>query len=145
MAEELHPIELDNGDVAEEVRQVLPILQVNRDAEQQDLQDDDQPSPAQVFNRIVEFETVLERAWTEFKAEIIVEMSKLRREVHLVRRIVRCQDVFEEGDSVVLLKERKVGKVTYVTDKFVDVVMDDDQKKIRKRKTLVMKLAETQG
>ena len=62
-----------------------------------------------------------------------------------MRRIVRGQDVFEEGDSVVLLKERKVGKVTYVTDKFVDIVMDNDQKKIRRRKTLVMKLAETQG
>ena len=96
-------------------------------------------------NRILEFETVLERSWTEFKTEIIVGMSKLRREVHLLRRIVRGQDIFEERDSVVLLKERKVGKVTFVTDKFVDIVMDYDQKKIRKTKTLVMKLAETQG
>ena len=142
MAEDLHPIELDDGNVAEEVRQGLPILQANRNTEQQDPQDDDQPSPAQVFNRIVEFETVLERAWTEFKEEIIDEISKLQKEVYRVSRIVRGQDHFVEGDSVVLLKERKVGTVTNVTDKFVDIIIDDDQKTIRKRQTLVKKLFE---
>lgn len=147
--EELHPIELDDGNVAPEVRQVLEDQAAAADQQdnEQDVQQENQqdgqrgqPTAAQVFNRIVEFERVLYEAWTEFKNEILEELGDMQATVKRMDSLVRRQDEFESGDSVVLIDERKCGKVHHVTDKMLDIILDETKSKVRKKKFMVMRM-----
>ena len=67
MAKELHPIELDDGNVAPEVRQVV---EEQQGAVQQDEPDDGEGIAQLLFRRIEEFEAQLQFHWNQFKDEL---------------------------------------------------------------------------
>lgn len=77
---ELHPIENDDGNVAEEVLQAV-------EENQQDEPEVDpealvgQPSPAMVYDRIVQFEETLKEAWDEFKEKISSDVYRIERDI----------------------------------------------------------------
>ena len=141
MAEELHPIELDDGNVAPDVRQVVE--------EQQGAVQQDEPVAQILFRRIEEFEEQLQFHWNQFKDELQGNLNELRHEIRQTKRTVeriknydRRKEDFVEGDSVVLLDDRKVGTVTKVLTSYVDVNLDDESEKksVRKKKTVLMRL-----
>ena len=146
MAEELHPIELDDGNVAPEVRQVVVEQQ---GAVQQDEPEDGEVIAQMLFRRIEEFEAQLQFHWNQFKDELQGEINELRHKIRQTKRTVkhiknydRREEDFVEGDSVVLLDDRKVGTVTKVLTSNVDVLLDDESEKksVRKKKTVLMRL-----
>ena len=149
MAEELHPIELDDGNIAPEVRQVV---EEQQGAAQQDIQAApvNIPSPEEVFDRFIEFERNLRVSWDEFTGTLIGEVNELREEISSIeesveelKRMEKRQVDFAIGDSVVLNDVRKVGKVTHVTAKQVEVLLDGEQNTrntVTKKKTNVMRL-----
>ena len=113
MDQGLHPIENEDGEVADEVLQALGEAGDNAQGNQ-----DDQPSAAQVFNRIVRFEEILQHAWEEFKDEISGKLDILKGDVNTLHgnvqemlELQRGQGELEVGCSVVLLDIRKIGKV----------------------------------
>ena len=148
MEEELHPIEVDNGNVArvnENEPAVLPEANVENG-----------PTAAAVFHRIEEFEEILRDEWNEFKGVLMDELDDLKRDVGNIEYDVSCmtkwdETEFEVGDSVALLEERKIGTVKKVTQQYVDVECDDQRfvtpesfrKTVRKKKTDLMKLHKT--
>jgi len=142
MEDEVHRIELDDGNVAPEVHQVV--------AEQQGARNRNQPSHQVVYNRLLHFESNLQVVWNTFTNELREEVNSLRERISSLGDAVeelqnteRRQADFLLGDSVVLLKERKFGRVTYITKKFVDVHLDDERNKnrsVRVKKTDVMRL-----
>ena len=146
--EELHPIEQDDGIVAPEVLQVVEEHQAA--ANQDPDPDDNQPNPGHVFNRLLDFESTLKGSWDDFKETLVDEVKKIKDElssvdesVDKIMRMEKHQIDFAIGDSVVLLEERKVGRVTKVTTLCVDVLLDGEQnskKTVRKKKTAVMRL-----
>ena len=77
---ERHPIENDDGNVAEEVLQAV-------EENQQDEPEVDpealvgQPSPAMVYDRIVQFEETLKEAWDEFKEKISSDVYRIERDI----------------------------------------------------------------
>ena len=146
--EELHPIEQDDEIVAPEVLQVVEEHQAA--ANQDPDPDDNQPNPGHVFNRLLDFESTLKGSWDDFKETLVDEVKKIKDElssvdesVDKIMRMEKHQIDFAIGDSVVLLEERKVGRVTKVTTLYVDVLLDGEQnskKSVRKKKTAVMRL-----
>ena len=152
MAEELHPIELDDGNVAPEVRQVV---EEHQGAVQQDEPDDGEGIAQLLFRRIEEFEAQLQFHWNQFKDELQGNLNEVRHNIRRTERTVqrmknfdRREDDFEVGDSVVLLDDRKIGTVTKVLTANVDVLLDDEkstipksaQKSVRKKKTVLMRI-----
>ena len=149
MAEELHPIELDDGNVAPEVRQVV-------EEQQGAIQQDEQaapvniPSPQDVFNRFIRFERNLRVSWDEFTGTLMGEVNEMREEISPIqdsveelKRMEKRQVDFAIGDSVVLLDDRKLGRVSNVTPKQVDILLDGERntrKTVTKKKTNVMRL-----
>ena len=78
---ELHPIENDDGNVAEEV------LQAVEENQQADPQVDpealqDQPSPAMVYDRIILLEETLREAWEEFKDKISADVNRIEHDLN---------------------------------------------------------------
>ena len=77
---ELHPIENDDGNIAEEVLQAV-------EENQQDEPEVDpealvgQPSPEMVYDRIVQFEETLKEAWDEFKEKISSDVYCIERDI----------------------------------------------------------------
>ena len=146
--EELHPIEQDDGNIAPEVLQVVEEHQAA--ANQDPDPDDNQPSPGHVFDRLLELESTLKGSWEDFKETLMDEVKKINQDlssidesVDKLMRMEKHQIDFAIGDSVVLLKERKVGIVTKVTRLYVDVLLDGEQnqkKTVRTKKTDVMRL-----
>jgi len=142
MDQGLHPIENEDGEVADEVLQALGEAGDNAQGNQ-----DDQPSAAQVFNRIVRFEEILQHAWEEFKDEISGKLDILKGDVNTLHgnvqemlELQRGQGELEVGCSVVLLDIRKIGKVKSLTDKFAEVILDEDNRKVKKKKTSLMRI-----
>ena len=143
--EELHPIEQDDGNVAPEVLQAVEEHQAA--ANQDPDPDDNQPSPGQVFHRLLEFESTLKGSWDDFKETLMDEVKKINQDlssidesVDKLMRMEKHQIDFAIGDSVVLLKERKVGIVTKVTRLYVDVLLDGEQnqkKRYERRKQML--------
>ena len=133
MADDLHPIELDDGNIAEEVRQALDDCQVvlaEEQAEEQARQvQEGQPTPEDIFNRIVLFERVLNDAWVNFKKDVVGELDELKHEVQEMRSMLKEQEHFTKGDSVVLLDERKIRTVRHVMPKMLDISLDEDKSK----------------
>ena len=144
MEEELHPIEQDDENIAAAVQQVVE--ERNRAAAiRQDQQV--QPSPQMVYDRLVQFEEILKEAWDEFKEKIQQDLSLLQRDVRSMENTLdyfirqqRGQEDFLVGESVLDIEVRKCGKVKKVTNKFVDVIMDEDNKVVRRKKTNLMKI-----
>ena len=143
---ELHPIENDDGNIAEEVLQAV-------EENQQDEPEVDpealvgQPSPAMVYDRIVQFEETLKEAWDEFKEKISSDVYRIERDIGKVeyalenlQRAYAGKDNYSVGTTVVVLDMRKFGTVQKVTNMFVDVMIDEDKKVVRKRKKLVKKI-----
>ena len=134
--DEVHPIELDDGNVDPEVRQVI--------AEQQGA--NQQPSPQVVYNRLLQFEENLQVVWNTFTNELLEEVNSLRGRISSLGDAVeelsnteRRQADFLIGDSVILLKERKFGRVTNITPQYVDVHLDEERNKnrsVRKKKQM---------
>ena len=143
---ELHPIENDDGNVAEEV------LQAVEENQQADPQVDpealqDQPSPAMVYDRIILLEETLREAWEEFKDRISADvnriehdLNKMEKAVNHLSRLIAGHENYSTGDTVVVLDIRKFGRIKKVTKMYVDVIMDDDNKVIRKKKNLVKRI-----
>ena len=78
---ELHPIENNDGNVAEEV------LQAVEENQQADPQVDpealqDQPSPAMVYDRIILLEETLREAWEELKDRISVDVNRIEHDLN---------------------------------------------------------------
>ena len=75
--EELHPIEQDDGNVAPEVPQVVEEHQA---AANQDPDPDEEVlvTAEMVYDRIVQFEEVLQAEWDDFKGKLIQEVTKCR-------------------------------------------------------------------
>ena len=146
MDEELHPIELDDGNIAAEVQQVLAAAA----ADPQENDPPAQPSPEDVYNRIVQFEGILKDAWTEFQDTVTSELTEineaigsLQDDMREFKKYERRQVDFTVGDSVVLLEKRKVGRLTHVTQHYADVLLDgerNEKKTVRKKKTVLLRL-----
>ena len=142
--EEVHPIELDDGNAA-------PIAENVAAAQEDEGNPPDGPSPEDVYNRLVIFERNIQRAWEEFTNLMLSEtgsinerISALEDDVRDLERTERRKVDFAVGQSVVLLDERKIGTVTNVTKVFVDVELDGAQnrkKTVRKKKTLLARFA----
>ena len=143
MDQGLHPIENEDGEVADEVLQALGEAGVNAQGNQ-----GDQPSAAQVFNRIVRFEEILQHAWEEFKDEISGKLDILKGDVNTLHgnvqeiklELQRGQGELQVSCSVVLLDIQKIGKVKSLTDKFAEVILDEDNRKVKKKKTSLMRI-----
>ena len=117
--EEVHPIELDDGNIAPEVERVL------RPALQQEV------TPEDVYNRIVHLDTILHGAIDDFKvtmrnnfADTYLRTNLISGCLQRIKRYARREVDFAVGDTVVLLDERKIGEVKNVTERFVDVQLD---------------------
>ena len=68
------------------------------------------------------------------------ELSSVDESTDKIMRMEKHQIDFAIGDSVVLLEERKVGRVTKVTTLYVDVLLDGEQNSknsVRKKKQLL--------
>ena len=143
MEEELHPIEQDDENVAAAVQQVVEERRAAAILQEQQ----HQPSPQMVYDRLVQFEEILKEAWDEFQENIQQDLMLLRHDVksiettldYLVRQ-QRGQEDFLVGEFVLDIEARKCGKVKKVTNKFVDVIMDEDNKVVRRKKTNLMKI-----
>ena len=123
--EELHQIELEDGNVP----------QVNN----KDNQDDDQPTPVDVYNWIVTFSSTLENAWVLFKEEIKSMILSIESDIDNL-----CTDVSELkdydpyiGSSVVVFPKRLVGFVTHITRTQVHVKIDKEDSIIKKKKDAI--------
>ena len=141
---ELHPIENDDGNIAEEVRQAVEDNQLAEPEEdpEADPEAEAQPSPAMVYDWIVRLEETLKEAGEEFKDKMHADtiriehdINKLEYTVNRLTSVIGGQEKFSTGELVVVLDIRKVGRVKKVTKMYVDVIMDDDHKVIRKKKT----------
>ena len=145
MEEELHPIELDVGNVAR--------VNANEPAVLPEANVENGPTATAVFQRIEEFEVILRDEWNEFKNSLRTELDDMNRAVgdieDVVSQLTKLDETeFEVGDSVALLEERKVGMVKKVTQQHVDVECDDQRfvtpasfrKTVRKKKTDLMRL-----
>ena len=147
--EDLHPIEQDDEIVAPEV---LQVVEEHQAAPNQDPESDEEVevTAAMVYNRIGQFQLLLQAEWDDFKETLLDEINNVRfriqqttRHVELMNNYDRRVVDFAIGDLVVLLEERKVGRVTKVTTLYVDVLLDGEQnskKTVRKKKTAVMRL-----
>ena len=144
MEEELHPIEQDDENVAAAVQQVVE--ERNRAAavlqEQQH-----QSSPQMVYDRLVQFEEILKEAWDEFQEKIQQDLMLLQDNMKSIKTTLdylvwqqRGQEDFLVGESVLDIEARKCGKVKKVTNKFVDIIMDEDNKVVRRKKTNLMRV-----
>ena len=141
MEEEPHPIELDDGNVA-------PVVE-NQAAAAQEEEGNERagPSPEDVYNRIVCFEGILKEAIDDFKITMRnefcdrkVQLGFVKSKVRRINTYAKREIDFAVGDTVVLLDERKIGKVTNVTKLYVDVLLDGEQnrnKTVRKKKSLL--------
>ena len=146
---ELYPIEQDDGIVSPDVLQVREEHQV---APNQDPESDEEVevTVAMVYNRIGQFQLLLQAEWDDFKETLTDEMNNLRFKIRQTTKHVERMKNYDRrvvdfviGDSVVLLEERKVGRVTKVTTLYVDVLLDGEQnskKSVQKKKTAVMRL-----
>ena len=146
MEEELHPIEQDDENVAPAVQQVVEERRAAAILQEQE-QQQDRPGAQIVYDRLVQFEGILKEAWDEFQEKIEQDLTLLRRDVksiettldYLVRQ-QRGQEDFRVGESVLDIEARKCGKVKKVTNKFVDIIMDEGKKVVRRKKTNLMKI-----
>ena len=100
-----------------------------------------------VYDCLVQFEEILKEAWDEFKDKIQQDLTLLQRDVRAIENTLdyfvqqqRGQEDFSVGESVLDIEVRKCGKVKKVTNKFVDVIMDEDNKVVRRKKTNLMKI-----
>ena len=86
MEEELHQIEQDDENVAAAIQQVVE--EQNRAAailqEQQH-----QPSPQMVYDRLVQFEEILKEAWDEFQEKIQQDLMLLQDDVDEDNKVVQ--------------------------------------------------------
>ena len=127
--EELHQIELEDGNV--------PQIANQDNQDNQDYQDnDDQPTPEDVYNRIVTFESTLEKAWISFKDDMMSMISSIQSDIDSLRSEVlelKNSDL-RSGSSVVIFPERLVGIVTRITRLNVIVKLDNDGALIMKKK-----------
>ena len=80
------------------------------------------PSPEDVYNRIVRFEGILKNAVDDFKITMrnefydgVVQLGFVKSKVKRINTYARRKLDFAVGDTVVLLNERKIGKITNVT------------------------------
>ena len=157
MDEGLHPIENEDGEVADEVLQALG--EAGDFAPQGNQQG--QPTAAEVFNRIVRFEEILRDAWEDFKDEISGKLDILKGEVDDIsgkldilkddmnglhdkadelKDIIDGNDPLIVGCSVVLLDTRKIGKVKSLTDHFAEVILDEDECTVKKHKKNLLRI-----
>ena len=143
MDDGLHPIENEDGEVADEVLQALG--EAGDFAPQGNQQG--QPAAAEVFNRIVRFEEILRDAWEDFKDEISGKLDILKNEVDdLHEKVDELKDIIDGNDplivgcSVVLLDTRKIGKVKSLTDHFAEVILDEDECTVKKHKKNLLRI-----
>ena len=143
MDDGLHPIENEDGEVADEVLQALG--EAGDFAPQGNQQG--QPTAAEVFNRIVRFEEILRDAWEDFKDEISGKLDILKGEVDdLHEKVDELKDIIDGNDplivgcSVVLLDTRKIGKVKSLTDHFAEVILDEDECTVKKHKKNLLRI-----
>ena len=139
----LHPIENEDGEVADEVLQALG--EAGDFAPQGNQQG--QPTAAEVFNRIVRFEEILRDAWEDFKDEISGKLDILKNDVDdLHEKVDELKDIIDGNDplivgcSVVLLDTRKIGKVKSLTNHYAEVILDEDKSTVRKHKKKVLRI-----
>ena len=143
MDDGLHPIENEDGEVADEVLQALG--EAGDFAPQGNQQG--QPTAAEVFNRIVRFEEILRDAWEDFKDEISGKLDILKNDVDdLHEKVDELKDIIDGNDplivgcSVVLLDTRKIGKVKSLTDHFAEVILDEDECTVKKHKKNLLRI-----
>ena len=126
-----HPIENEDGNVA-------PAIQEEIVGQQQAANLQQGPNPEDIFNRIVRFEEILQGAWTEFQEEIQESMASLGHDVQeLPQRLEDHQQSFYVGSTVYVVNERLVGRVTNVTQRFLDIRIDNTETVIRRKKVQV--------
>ena len=120
--EELHQIEFEDGNVP----------QINN----QDNQDDDQPTPEDVYNRIVTFESILKNAWDLFQEEMKSMILSIETDIDNLRTEVSELKNSDPriGSSVVIFPERLVGVVTCITRTQVHVKIDKEDLIVKKKK-----------
>lgn len=143
MDDGLHPIENEDGEVADEVLQALG--EAGDFAPQGNQQG--QPTAAEVFNRIVRFEEILRDAWEDFKDEISGKLDILKDDMNglhdkadELKDIIDGNDPLIVGCSVVLLDTRKIGKVKSLTDHFAEVILDEDECTVKKHKKNLLRI-----
>ena len=103
---------------------------------------EDDPTPVDVYNRIIRLENSLKGLWEQHSSridfifeEIENKIDKLRTEVLLLK----CQHI-RVGSSVVVLKDRKIGVVEKVSQTHCEVKIDNEDKVVLKRLTEVQKI-----
>ena len=89
----------------------------------------DQPSPEDVFNRIVLFEATLKTAWENFMQEVKFIFTSLDNDIDRLRTEVVAfkNSQLHVGSSVVILSERKIGVIMAMTKTHVKVKIDDEE------------------
>ena len=102
----------------------------------------EQPSPEDVYNRICSLEHSLKTSWDHLmnKMKFIIlnlnhDIDKLRAEVISIK-----SSQLRVGSSVVILRERKIGVITEMSETHVIVKIDEEETIVRKRHYEVQKI-----
>ena len=126
-----HPIENEDGNVA-------PAIQEEIVEQRQAANLQQGPTPEDIFNRLVQFEEILQGAWTDFQMEVQEAIASMGSDLRQLRqRLDDYQESFRVGSTVYVVNQRLVGKVTHVTQRMLDIRIDNTQKVIRKKKEQV--------
>jgi len=100
--------------------------------------------PVDVYNRIVRLEHTLKNAWAEHTEQVRFMFTKIYDDIDKLRTEVLQLKIshLRVGNSVVIIKDRKIGVVQSVTKTHVNVKIDNEETVVKKRNTEVQKIKE---